>query len=151
MASLEKKMTDNDHVIFVNRRLGEIEVRKDVILDFPVGLLGFSSLHRYALVPHQDGDSVFMWLVPLDSEDLAFVVVNPNHFFDSYTPQPTADQLAILEADPEQPLGVLVLVSFHEGTPTANLKAPLIMDLEARRGIQAVILDKELQTRTPLF
>ena len=105
MVNQEKKMTDTDIVVFNNRRLGEIEVQRDVLLNFPVGLLGFGHLRQFALVPHKGGDSAFMWLVPLEDENLAFVVVNPTSF-DGYLPQPTADQLAILQADSEEPLGV---------------------------------------------
>tara|TARA_B000000557_G_scaffold248965_1_gene234003 strand:- start:20 stop:475 length:456 start_codon:yes stop_codon:yes gene_type:complete len=151
MDNQEKKMTEADLVVFTNHRLGEIEVRRDVLLNFPVGLLGFSHLRQFALVPHKGGDSAFMWLVPLDDENLAFVVVNPDLFFDGYLPQPTPDQLAILQSEPDEPLGVLVLVSFHDGKPTANLAAPLILDLNHRNGIQAVLLDKNLETRKQLF
>ena len=151
MVNQEKKMTDTDIVVFNNRRLGEIEVQRDVLLNFPVGLLGFGHLRQFALVPHKGGDSAFMWLVPLEDENLAFVVVNPDLFFDGYLPQPTADQLAILQADSEEPLGILVLVSFHDGKPTANLAAPLVLDLTKRNGIQAVLLDKSLETRKQLF
>tara|TARA_Y100001934_G_scaffold282860_1_gene398886 strand:- start:3978 stop:4433 length:456 start_codon:yes stop_codon:yes gene_type:complete len=151
MVNPEQTMTDSEVVIFTNRRLGEIEVRRDVLLNFPVGLLGFNQLREFALVPHKEGGSAFMWLVPLDEPNIAFVVVNPDLFFESYRPQPTADQLAILGAEPDEPLGVLVLVSFHDGKPTANMTAPLILDLSQRRGIQAVLMDKDLETRKPLF
>lgn len=144
-------MSDSDFVVFTNRRLGEIEVRRDVLLTFPVGLLGFNHLREFALVPHKGGDSAFMWLAPLQDENIAFVVVNPDLFFEDYRPRPSADQLAILGADPDEPLGVLVLVSFHEGKPTANMTAPLILDLSTRRGIQAVLMDKDLETRRGLF
>ena len=151
MLNREKRMTEADLVIFKNRRLGEIEVRRDVLLHFPIGLLGFGHLRQFALVPHKEGESAFMWLVPLEDENLAFVVVNPDLFFEGYQPQPTGDQLAILQAGAEEPLGVLVLVSFHDGQATANLAAPLILDLTRRKGIQAVLMDKDLETRKRLF
>jgi flagellar assembly factor FliW len=42
-------------------------------------------------------------------------------------------------------------VSFRDGAPTANLRAPLILDLAHRRAIQAVQIGKQFETQTPLF
>ena len=46
---------------------------------------------------------------------------------------------------------MLVVVSFRDGQPTANLRAPLIMDLANRRAVQAVQIGREFDTQTPLF
>jgi flagellar assembly factor FliW len=139
-------------VVFKNSRLGEIEVDQNKLLTFPAGMLGFSALRRFALLPHRPG-TPFYWLVAVDAEDVAFVVVNPEKFFDSYCPSPTKDQLAPLnlQEDAEVSLGMLVVVSFHGGSPTANLRAPLLLDLEQRLGVQAVQMNKSFDTRAPLF
>jgi len=132
--------------------LGEIEVASDAILHFPSGILGFSDCHRFALLPHRPG-TPFFWLVPVDREDIAFVVVNPENFFPEYCPNLTQDQLAplALEPDVDHSLGMLVVISFRDGEPTANLRAPLILDLPQRRAVQAVQIGKEFDTQTPLF
>ena len=137
---------------FKNARLGEIEVEKESILKFPSGLLGFSELHQFALLPHRPG-TPFFWLVPIDDEDIAFVVVNPENFFPDYCPSLTQDQLAPLglEQDVEHSLGMLVVISFHNGSPTANLRAPLILDLENRCAVQAVQIGTQFETQKPLF
>jgi flagellar assembly factor FliW len=139
-------------VVFINRRLGEIEVETDKLLTFPAGMLGFSGLRRFALLPHRPG-TPFYWLVAVDAGDVAFVVVNPETFFESYCPAPSKDQLAPLNLpeDTETNLGMLVVVSFHAGSPTANLRAPLLLDLEQRLGVQAVQMNKSFDTRAPLF
>ena len=81
------------------------------------------------------------------------MVVNPENFFPDYCPKLTQDQLAPLALEPNQDhsLGMLVVVSFREGKPTANLRAPLIMDLPNRRAVQAVQIGREFETQAPLF
>ena len=150
MAEAETKMSET--LTFNNHRLGEIEVTSDAILHFPSGLLGFSDCRRFALLPHRPG-TPFFWLVPVDREDTAFVVVNPENFFPKYCPSLTQDQLAplALEPDVDHSLGMLVVISFRDGVPTANLRAPLILDLSQRRAVQAVQIGKEFDTQTPLF
>ena len=150
MAEAEPKMSET--LCFTNNRLGEIEVESDAILSFPAGILGFSDCRRFALLPHRPG-TPFFWLVPIEREDIAFVVVNPENFFPDYCPKLTQDQLAPLALEPNQDhsLGMLVVVSFREGKPTANLRAPLIMDLPNRRAVQAVQIGREFETQAPLF
>ena len=150
MAEAELKMSDT--LSFTNHRLGEIEVEADAILNFPAGILGFSECRRFALLPHRPG-TPFFWLIPIEREDIAFVVVNPENFFPDYCPSLTQDQLAplSLEKDKDHSLGMLVVVSFRDGKPTANLRAPLILDLAQRRAVQAVQIGKEFDTQSPLF
>lgn len=150
MAEAEPKMSEI--LSFTNHRLGEIEVEADAILNFPAGILGFSECRRFALLPHRPG-TPFFWLVPVERDDIAFVVVNPENFFPEYCPSLTQDQLAPLGLTPEQDhsLGMLVMVSFRDGKPTANLRAPLILDLAKRRAVQAVQIGKEFETQAPLF
>ena len=150
MAEAEIQMSET--LIFNNHRLGEIEVSADAVLHFPSGILGFSDCRRFALLPHRP-DTPFFWLVPIDRDDIAFVVVNPENFFPDYVPGLTQDQLAPLDLGPDvdHSLGMLVVVSFRDGQPTANLRAPLILDLANRRAVQAVQIGKQFETQTPLF
>jgi len=150
MAEAETKMSET--LKFNNHRLGDIEVEVDAVLTFPAGILGFSDCRRFALLPHRPG-TPFFWLIPIDRDDIAFVVVNPETFFPDYLPSLTPDQLAPLnlEPDADHSLGMLVVVSFHEGSPTANLRAPLILDLARRRAIQAVQMGQKFDTQMPLF
>ena len=150
MAEAEMKMSET--LKFNNHRLGAIEVEADAVLTFPAGILGFSDCRRFALLPHRPG-TPFFWLVPIDREDIAFVVVNPENFFPDYLPTLTPDQLAPLDLEPDvdHSLGMLVVISFRDGAPTANLRAPLILDLAHRRAIQAVQIGKQFDTQMPLF
>jgi flagellar assembly factor FliW len=150
MAEAETKMSET--LKFNNHRLGDIEVEVDAVLTFPAGILGFSDCRRFALLPHRPG-TPFFWLIPIDRDDIAFVVVNPETFFPDYLPSLTPDQLAPLNLGPDadHSLGMLVVVSFHGGSPTANLRAPLILDLARRRAIQAVQMGQKFDTQMPLF
>ena len=152
MATPERQMTSGT-LTFTNKRLGEIEVEADAVLHFPSGILGFSELRRFALLPHRPG-TPFFWLVPIDGDgEVAFVVVNPENFFPEYEPKMTSEQLAPLNLEPDvdHSLGMLVVVSFHDGVATANLRAPLILDLEQRRAVQAVQIGNTFDTRASLF
>ena len=148
--TVEMKMTEaGKTIVFNNKRLGQIEVDAEVVLTFPVGILGFNRLKRFALLPHKPG-TPFHWLVPLDDTNVAFVVVNPDLVFNDYAPQPSADQLSTLGDVEGKALGVLTVVSFHGGRPTVNLRAPLVLDLERRIGTQVVLLDRKFETRVKL-
>ena len=75
---------------------GEIEVSEKQIIDFPDGILGFEFINRFVILDSID-NSPFKWLQAFTEPDLAFVIIMPDDFLNSY-------DLVISEID-LQPMG----------------------------------------------
>ena len=127
-------------VVVHSELLGTLELHEDQVLDFHTGLLGFPECRRFVLVPAvREGT---WWLQSLDHPTLAFLLVDPFLAFDGYTVDLGATERFTLQVQEPSDVMVLAIVTLPGptgGEPTANLLAPLVINVTRRRGQQAVI------------
>lgn len=128
---------------------GTLEVAPDRIIEFPQGLPGFEDLRRYTLFHPETGGDVppYFILQSLDDPTVAFNIADPALFGFNYEIKLSDDESASLElADPSEAAVVVMLVKEDAGGQVrANLKAPLILNVRARRGIQHVFSNLDYQ------
>jgi flagellar assembly factor FliW len=129
-------------------RFGEIEVKETDLLELPQGLIGFPELKRYVLLDH-DKESPFKWLQSLDDGAIAFVLINPLLFKPDYTVEVTEAEVSDLElkAEEDAVISVIITIPTNPQNMTANLKAPLVFNLQNRRGKQLVLSNSSYTTR----
>lgn len=135
-----------------NPNAGTIEVAPDRIIEFPRGLPGFEDLHRYSLFhPETTGEEQprYFILQSLDDPAVAFNIADPALFGFNYEIKLSDEESAALDlADPSEAAVVVMLVkddTAGAGQLRANLKAPLILNVRARRGIQHVFSNLDYQ------
>lgn len=125
-----------------------IDAAPDRIIEFPTGLAGFEQFRRYTLFhPETAGDAPpsFFILQSLDDEAVAFNIADPALFGFHYELNLTDEESAAIDlADPSEAAVVVILVKEGD-TVRANLKAPLILNLRSRRGIQHVFSGLDYQ------
>lgn len=133
-------------------RFGEIEVPAEQVVTLPNGVVGFSHLHRYVLLKHREG-SPFHWLQSLDEPSLAFVVMSPLLFDPQYEFTLGKAETQLLGVDDPEQIQVWVLVTIPHGAPermTANLKAPLVVNLATGLAAQVILDDPRYPLRHPI-
>lgn len=123
-------------------RYGELEVTEDKVIEFPQGLAGFEELRRFALLHPESDEPKYHILQSLEDADVAFTIADPAVFGFSYEIMLEDAQSALLgQADTPEAVAddaVLVILSkdTDNGPLRAVLKAPLILNLKTRRGMQ---------------
>lgn len=129
-------------------RFGEIDIKGEDLIELPSGLIGFPELKRYVLLDH-DKDSPFKWLQSLDDGAIAFVLINPLLFKPDYTVEVTEVEVSDLELKNEDDavISVIITIPTNPQNMTANLKAPLVFNLQNRRGKQLVLSNAAYTTR----
>lgn len=133
-------------------RFGEITVPSAQVINLPHGMVGLAEQRRYALIRHQP-QSAFYWLQSLDRPDLAFVLANPVLFKPDYNITLSGSHVKLLEVSDPNQIQVWVVVTIPRGNPrqmTANLKAPVVINLVNRRGAQIIMDDPSYSLRYPL-
>lgn len=126
---------------------GLMEVDEMQKISFPQGLFGFEGLTEYVLL---DSDQQpFYWLQSTEQSQVAFVLVNPFLFRPDYELDINNEEMAEIGiTSPENALiFAIVTVPFDNGTLTANLQGPLIINKETRIGMQAVLADSRWRTK----
>jgi len=128
---------------------GPLRVPNSAVLHFPEGLLGFAAQRRYLLLPAA-ATGVF-WLQSCEESALAFVVVDPFVFFSGYQLE-VPDSAPVVAQGAGEDLAVLSVVTLGAGPErrcSANLRAPLLINLRTRLGWQVVLPEASYSTAEP--
>lgn len=132
-------------IVVQSARFGEFTVAADSVIEVPSGVIGFPSDTRFVLLEHK---APFSWLHSIDNPALAFVVVDGGEFGADYQFKPPfGDKNCDLSEQDEFAVLVIVTVRPDPTLTTANLKAPLVINLRNRKGVQLVLDDQRYSTR----
>lgn len=132
-------------------RFGRIEIKDDAVLEFGEGLIGLPG-KRWALLSHADS-SAFMWLQSVDHPPTAVPVTLPGLFFSDYEvslSDADAELLGIERADQAEVFCVVRAAERIEDF-TINLRGPIVVHGESRRGRQIINELAGYSARQPLF
>lgn len=134
-------------------RFGRIEVDAADVLTFPSGLPGLEDCRDWALLADSDNDALG-WLQSVTRGDVALAVVSPRRFVPDYQVRIPRSELSPLALTDMRQAQVVVVVGKTGTGLTLNLKAPIVINLEARTGRQVVAsgeqpLQYELATHRP--
>ncbi len=139
------------------RRFGTIAIGDDDAFTVPNGIPGFPDLRRVALLGagpapgvNPSEESSLYWMQDLDDGDLAFMCLVPWEIFPDY--EIDIDETSLGIAD-EADVRVLSLVTVSRDDDashlTANLRAPLVVDIHNRRMQQVILADSRWPIRAP--
>lgn len=128
------------------RIFGEIEIADDKIITLEKGMIGFPKLNRFALIFDEEKEqkqNSIMWLQSMDDTDIAFPVMIPNAVKEDYSPNVNEEIIAPLGTLNEDNTYILVTVTVpkHIEDFSVNLKAPIIINMDNRKGVQLIVED----------
>lgn len=118
-------------------RFGRIDVDAGDIIRFPSGLPGLEDCREWALLADSTNDALG-WLQCTTRGDMALAVVSPRRFVPDYQVRIPRSELTPLAISDISQAQVVVVVGKTDTTLTLNLKAPIVINLEARTGRQVV-------------
>lgn len=133
-------------------RFGELEISSDEIIQFPEGILGFPELRRYCLVDPGD-DTLILWLQSLEDANVAFPVLEPKIFKSDYVVKLSAQELKQLKLENINQSIVFSILTVPRDVSqmTANLKAPIVINLRDQVGRQVVLQENEYTLKHLMF
>jgi flagellar assembly factor FliW len=123
---------------------GQLGYTEDSIIDFPAGIPGFEQEHRFILIEQQALDPL-VFLQSLATPALCFLALHARVVCPDYKFRMSEEDLELLGlSGTRQPaigpdLACLTLIHLDEKDITANLLAPIVIHIPARRGAQAIL------------
>jgi len=130
-----------------------LQVKRENIVQMPVGLLGFEKIKEYVLLSNPD-EAPFLWLQVVNDPNLAFLVVSPFVVLPSYEPDLTQEDVQALGlTKPQDALVVNVVTLRSNGRATVNLKGPIVINRHtfvARQVIPLNAADYDLHHPLPV-
>ena len=137
------------------RYFGEVEIGEEKILHFEQGLFGFEEYKDFTILydNEEDKEPFFSWLQCVTEKGLAFPIVNPFKVKEDYDP---IVEDALLEGSGEcAPEDMVVfLLATVPGDPkkaTVNMKAPLVINAQNRKGMQIIVENDDYEIRHLIF
>lgn len=121
-------------------RFGRIAVSAADLLHFPQGLIGLRDCREWFLLADAQNPALG-WLQSVDAPDVALGLVSPRRFVPDYQLRTTWRDLSELQLENLQDAQVSVIVSRHAEGLALNLRAPIVINVENRRGCQLIAND----------
>jgi len=139
-------------VLIKTTRFGLVELASEDILTFHEGLLGFQDLRQFVLLDDPN-DDIFAWLQSCELPSIAFPILEPELFGHKYsTVLNKTDHESLRMQAGQTPIFFSIITIPDDPTQmTANIKAPIIINLEQKIARQCVLQDNYLAIREPIF
>jgi flagellar assembly factor FliW len=131
---------------------GEIEVKSEEVLTFEQGIPGFGEENQFVLLPLPETEW-FHILQSVKTPQLGFVVTDPFVFFKEYDFELDQASVELLEHPTEKEVRVLSILTVREALheSTANLQAPIVINLANRQGKQVILNNTDYRTKHLIF
>jgi len=127
-----------------------IETTQNAVVTFADGLPGFESCHQFVLV-ESETFTPFRVVQGLGEGGPSFVGIDPRQVESAYDVRLDRGDLSRLEASPDDPLLWVAIVTARADRPaTANLRAPIVINPRAMRGIQLLPTESAYSVDHPL-
>jgi len=126
-----EEIKNTDSIKINTKQFGELEIDKSSIFNFRDGLYGFENLHNFIIINEEETEP-FKWLLSIDDPSIGFPILSP-YFIDT-------EYSIMQDFDPQRYVLFLVITLQDErGNITANMKAPIVLDIVNLEGEQIII------------
>ncbi|MCR4435068.1 MAG: flagellar assembly protein FliW [Clostridiales bacterium] len=123
------------------KHFGVVEINEEGILDFPEGLPSFEHVKKFVILDASNEETPFKWLQSVDEPDLAFVIVDPFKIKNDYEVNIKDEVLEAMGIEKAEDVLIYSIVVIPEDVSlmTMNLRAPLVINVKNKRGMQVVL------------
>jgi flagellar assembly factor FliW len=139
-------------VIIKTGRFGQLVINEEEAIQVPTGILGFPEYTKFCLVDPSD-DTLILWLQSLENPAIALPLLEPKIFKPDYTARLSAAELRELKLENINQSAVFSILTIPEDATlmTANLKAPLVLNLKEKVAKQVILQENEYNIKHPMF
>lgn len=134
---------------------GEINLAEEKILEFDNGIMGFEEYTKYTILydSEEEEKGNIMWFQSVEEPALALPVINPLYVKADYDPEVSEELLQPLGEINEENLCILLTLTVPKDVKhtTANLKAPLIVNADTRKGCQAIVENADYEVKYNVY
>lgn len=137
------------------RYFGEIDLGEDKIITLERGLIGFEEYKKYTILYDSEKEErpAISWLQSLDEPGLALPVVSPLVVKPDYNPVVEDELLMNIGELTEENLVILLTLTVPEDVKkmTTNLKAPIIINSDTRKGVQLIVENQDYEVKYNVY
>jgi len=129
-------------------RFGQIEVDPDTIIHFPLGIPGFEDCKNYKLLHEDSKDPQVLWLQSLDDSAAMFTLIEAERLGLNYMLTLSDEECDLIELKNAEDAKLFLILSRPDGSQiSANTRAPLVINLQSRKGLQKLDVKADIVFR----
>ena len=141
--------------MFIQKKyFGEIQIDETKLIHFEQGIFGFEDQKEFAvLYEGETDDNPFCWLQSVKEAHVCLPLIDPLVWFPDYQPDlPDEEVRKLGELNPEIiSIYTVTVVPENLEQMTTNLRAPIVLNLETKKGAQIVIEEGDYPIRENLY
>lgn len=133
---------------------GEIELPEEKIITLERGLIGLEQFTQYTILYDcEKEDANISWLQSVEEPTLALPVIKPWIIKEDYNPIVEDELLSGLGELTEDNLVILLTVTVPKEVEemSVNLKAPIVINADSRKGAQIVVENKDYEVKYKIY
>ena len=129
-------------------RFGQIEVDPDTIIHFPLGIPGFEDCKNYKLLHEEGKEPQVLWLQSLDDSATMSTLIEPERLGLNYMLTLSDEECDCIELKNAEDAKLFLILSRPDGNQiSANTRAPLVINLQSRKGLQKLDVKADIVFR----
>lgn len=133
---------------------GEVDLPEEKILTLDRGLIGLEQYTKYTILYDCEKEETnISWFQSIEEPTLALPVIKPWLVKEDYNPVVEDELLADLGELTEENLVILLTMTVPENLKemSVNLKAPIIINADTRRGAQIAVENKDYEVKYKIY
>lgn len=133
---------------------GMVDIDDDKVITFDDGLIGLEEYKKFAVINDvEEEHTVISWLQSLEEPGFALPIIDPLLIEKDYNPVVEDEWLEGLGELNGEDYFVLVTLTVPENVEkmTANLKAPIVINMNTKKGAQIIVENQEYIVRYPVY
>lgn len=133
---------------------GEVELPEEKIITFDRGLIGLVDYKKFTILYDCDKeDGNIQWLQSVEEPTLALPIIKPWIVRNDYNPVVEDELLRGLGELTEENLVILLTMTVPQDIRemSVNLKAPLIINADTRRGAQIIVENSDYEVKHKIY
>lgn len=133
---------------------GMVDIDDDKVITFDDGLIGLEEYKKFAIINDvEEEKSVISWLQSLEEPNFVLPIIDPLLVKKDYDPVVEDEWLESLGEMKSEDYAVLVTLTVPENVEkmTTNLKAPIVINMNTKKGAQIIVENQEYIVRYPVY
>jgi len=134
-------------------RFGEVTIDESEIIHLSAGILGFCDETEFCLIDPND-DTLILWLQSLKNPKFALPVLEPKIFKKDYLVRLSLSEMREMDLVKLSEAVVFCVLTIPVSDITqmsANLKAPVVINLKNQKSKQVILQENDYVVRYPIF
>lgn len=135
------------------KHFGEVEIDESKIVEFEQGIFGFEEAKKFVILSEEETSTGLCWMQAIDDTTLALPLINPIFWFPAYSPEIDDEQVLKIGELKEEELNVfsVVVIGDNIENMTTNLKAPILVNTNTKKGVQVIVENDEYEIKHNLY